>query len=164
MRETKPTKLNEIKRSWHLLDARGEILGRFSSKVARLLMGKDKVNKVPYLDVGDYVVVMNAKEIAVTGKKEEDKIYWRYTGYPGGLRSETLGKLRLRRPEEIIRRAVVGMLPKGKLGHAMIRKLFVYQGSEGAMVAKAKLSEAESLPRRQAGAEALGEGGEQTNG
>lgn len=138
MPETKATKAREVKRQWHLLDAKEQILGRFSSKVARLLMGKDKINKVPYLDVGDYVVVTNAKEIAVTGKKEEDKRYWRYTSFPGGLRFEALGKLRARRPEEIIRRAVIGMLPKSKLGRAMIKKLYVYSGPEGERVAKAR--------------------------
>lgn len=113
-------------------------MGRFSTQVSSLLLGKSKTNWVPYLDMGDYVVVINAKDIAVTGKKEEDKRYYRYTGYPGGLRSESLGQLRARRPEEIIRRSVVGMLPRGKLGKAMIKKLYIYSGAEGTMVEKAK--------------------------
>lgn len=137
MQKTRATKASEVKRSWQLLDARGQILGRLSTQAARLLMGKSKTNWVPYLDMGDYVVIINAKEIAVTGEKETQKKYFRYTGYPGGLRTESLGQLRQRRPEEIIRRAVVGMLPRGKLGRAMIKKLFVYSGSEGAMVGKA---------------------------
>lgn len=101
-------------------------------------MGKDKPNWVPYLDMGDYVVVINAKEVAVTGKKENQKVYYRHSGYPGGLKAETLGKLRERRPEEIIRRAVKGMLPKGKLGRKMITKLYIYPGEKGEMVGKAR--------------------------
>ena len=93
-------------------------------------MGKGKPNYVPYLDMGDYVVVVNAKEVKVTGKKEKQKIYQRYSGYPGGLKEETLEQLRERRPEEIIRHAVKGMLPRGKLGRRMITKLYVYPGSE----------------------------------
>lgn len=130
MRKTKATKVSEVKRSWYLLDARGQILGRLASKAAQLLIGKDKPNYAPYLDMGDYVVVINAKEIEVTGKKEKQKVYRRYTGYPSGLREETLEQLRNRRPEEIIRHAVKGMLPKGKLGRKMITKLYAYAGAE----------------------------------
>ncbi|GMR19307.1 MAG: 50S ribosomal protein L13 [Patescibacteria group bacterium] len=142
MQKTKATKAKEVKRSWHLLDAKGQILGRFSTRVAQLLMGKDKPNWAPYLDMGDYVVVVNAKHIAVTGKKETQKVYYRHSGYPGGLKAETLGHLRQRRPEEIVRRAVKGMLPKGKLGRKMITKLYIYRGVEGEMVAKASVKEA----------------------
>ena len=113
-------------------------MGRVSSEIARHLIGKEKINWAPYLDMGDYVVVTNAAKVKVTGKKEKEKRYYRHSGYPGGLRSETLEELRARRPEEIIRRAVRGMLPRGKLGRAMIKKLFVYPGSEGEMIAKAK--------------------------
>lgn len=127
-----------MERNWHLLDAKGQILGRLSTRVATLLTGKEKPIWVPYRDLGDYVVVVNAREIAVTGKKESQKRYYRYSGYPSGLRSETLGQLRVRRPEEIIRRAVVGMLPKNKLGSRMITRLYVYPGPEGEMVEKAK--------------------------
>lgn len=130
MSKTRATKAKEVKRSWHLLDAKGQILGRLASQAAQLLMGKDKPNYAPYLDMGDYVVVINAKEIGVTGKKEKQKIYQRYSGYPGGLKEETLEQLRERRPEEIIRHAVKGMLPRGKLGRRMITKLHVYSGSE----------------------------------
>lgn len=137
-RKTRATKAKEVKRSWHLLDAKGQILGRLASRAAQLLMGKGKPNYVPYLDMGDYVVVVNAKEIGVTGKKEEEKLYRRYSGYPGGLKTETLEQLRKRRPEEIVRHAVKGMLPRGKLGRKMITKLFVYSGSEGEMVGKVK--------------------------
>lgn len=129
-RKTRATKASEVKRSRHLLDAKGQILGRLASQAAQLLMGKDKPNYVPYLDMGDYVVVINAKEIKVTGKKEEQKVYTRYSGYPGGLRKETLKELRKRRPEEIVRHAVKGMLPRGKLGRKMITKLYVYPGPE----------------------------------
>lgn len=141
MAKTRATRAKEVKRSWHLLDAKGRILGRLATEAAQLLMGKDKPNYAPYLDMGDYVVVINAKEVKVTGKKEKQKVYRRYTGYPSGLREETLEQLRNRRPEEIIRHAVKGMLPKGKLGRRMITKLYVYPGSEGEMVEKVKVQE-----------------------
>jgi len=137
MKETKATKAKEIVRSWHLLDARGQILGRISTEAARLLMGKDKPNWVPYLDMGDYVVVVNARDVKVTGKKEDQKLYYRYSGFPGGLTSETLRNLRKRRPEEIIRHSVKGMLPDTKLGNKMITKLYVYPADVGEMVDKA---------------------------
>ena len=120
----------KVKREWHLIDAKDKILGRISTKIARLLIGKDKVEYVPYLDVGDHVVVVNAAEVGVTGKKEKQKIYYRHSGYPGGLRSETLGDLRERRPEEIIRRAVKGMLPKNKLQKLMLKRLHIFAGAE----------------------------------
>lgn len=117
--------MKKVERRWHLIDVKGKVLGRVSTKIARLLSGKDKVEYVPYLDMGDHVVVVNAKDVAVTGKKETDKIYYRHSGYPGGLRAETLGELRKRRPEEIVRRAVLGMLPKNKLGARMITRLYI---------------------------------------
>lgn len=120
----------EIKRSWHLLDAKNKILGRLSTEIAKLLMGKNKVNYVPYLDMGDNVVVINAESIAVTGKKEAQKKYDRYSGYQGGRRVETFKELKERRPEEILIHAVRGMLPKTKLAEGMIKKLHVYRGSE----------------------------------
>ncbi len=146
MLKTKVTKAEEkeVERCWHLIDAKGQILGRFATRIARLLMGKDKPVWVPYLDLGDYVVVVNAKEVAVTGKKEIQKRYFRYSGYPGGLKSESLAQLRGRRPEEIIRRAVRGMLPKNKLGDRMITRLYVYSGEEGEMVARAAAAQAEN--------------------
>lgn len=128
----------EIARSWHLLDADGQILGRLSTQASRLLMGKDKPEWVPYLDQGDYVVVVNAAKVAVTGKKEIQKRYYRYSGFPSGLKFETLGDLRKRRPGDIIRHAVLGMLPDNKLSRKMITRLFVYPGEEGEMVEKAK--------------------------
>jgi len=108
------------------VDAKDQILGRLATKIARLLSGKDKVEYVPYLDLGDNVVVINAAEVAVTGKKEKQKIYYRHSGYPGGLKAETLEELRRRRPEEILRRAVKGMLPKNKLQKPMLKRLHIF--------------------------------------
>ncbi len=135
----KPQKRSEdkIERSWHLFDAKDQVLGRLATKVAKLLMGKEKPTRVPYLDRGDYVVVVNAAKVAVTGKKETQKRYFRYSGYPSGLKSENLGELRKRRPQEIIRHAVLGMLPKNKLSSRMITRLYVYPGEEGEMIEKA---------------------------
>lgn len=121
-----------IKRSWHLLDAKDEILGRLAGKAARLLMGKNKSSYVPYLDTGDYVVIINAKDVSVTGKKEEQKKYVRHSGFPGGLKEETLSKLRKRKPEDVVIHAVKGMLPKTKLGRQMIKKLHVFATKEHA--------------------------------
>jgi len=122
--------MTKIERRWHLVDVKDQILGRSATRIARFLIGKDKVEYVPHLDVGDHVVVTNAAEVAVTGKKEKQKIYYRHSGYPGGLRSETLGDLRERRPEEIIRRAVKGMLPKNKLQKPMLKRLHIFAGEE----------------------------------
>lgn len=118
----------DIKRSWHLIDAKDKILGRLSTEVATILMGKNKAQFVPYLDNGDYVVVINASQIKVTGKKETDKKYYHASGYPSGLRTRTLAEIRKSRPEEIITHAVSGMVPKGKLGRQIIKKLHVFAG------------------------------------
>lgn len=120
----------DIKRGWHLIDAKDKILGRVATEIAKILMGKAKPNYVPYLDNGDNVVIVNAVKVKVTGKKEEAKVYFRHSGYPGGDKKETLAKLRLRRPESILTHAVGGMLPKNKLGRSMIKKLHVFAGSE----------------------------------
>lgn len=128
--KTKPTKRSQIERKWHLVDLKDQILGRTASKIAYLLRGKNKPYFVSNLDCGDHVVVINAKEVLVTGKKEKQKVYTRYSGYPGGLKSETLGELRERRPEEIIRKAVLGMLPKNKLQDRWIAKLHIFEGSK----------------------------------
>src|SRR3989344_773116 len=122
------TKLPE--RKWYLVDASGKVLGRLATRIATLLMGKSKVDWQPHLDKGDYVIVINAKDVAVTGRKEEDKMYYRYSGYPGGLREETLKSLRARKPEDIIYHAVGGMLPKTRLGRQIAKKLFVYPGEK----------------------------------
>lgn len=127
---TNALKASEIKRNRHLIDAKGKILGRLATEIATLLMGKNKPNYVSYLDCGDIVVVINAKLIKVTGKKESQKIYTRHSGYPSGLRQESLSALRERRPEEIIIHAVKGMMPKTKLGKVMMTKLHVYAGEE----------------------------------
>lgn len=127
---TEPTKTGDIKRAWHLVDAKDKILGRLSVEIAGLLMGKGKAYFARNLDCGDNVVVINAKEIKVTGKKEKEKVYHSHSGYPGGLRSETLEDLRARRPNEIIRHGVKGMLPQNKLRDRMLKRLVVFAGAE----------------------------------
>ena len=130
MGTTLPTKAGDIKRGWHLIDTQGKILGRTASAIAELLMGKSKPYFARNLDCGDYVVVINAQDVAVTGKKEKDKVYTRYSGYPGGLRKITLSELRKSRPEEIIRHAVSGMLPKNRLKDSMLKRLYIFKGAE----------------------------------
>ncbi len=130
MKQTKATKLGEIKREWHLVDAKDKILGRLATKVALLLMGKSKSNFVRNLDCGDYVVVINAKTVRTTGKKEDLKKYFRYSGYPGGFKAETLKDLRQRAPAEIIKHAVAGMVPQNKLKASMLKRLYVFAGEE----------------------------------
>lgn len=127
---TPSTKINQIKREWHLIDVKDQTLGRISTRIATLLMGKSKPYFVRNLDCGDYVVVINAKDVAVTGKKEEKKVYIRHSGYPGGFKSETLKELRARKPEDIIIHAVKGMLPDNRLKDRMLARLFVYPGAE----------------------------------
>ena len=121
-------KASEIERAWFVVDADGLVLGRLSTEVARILRGKHKPTFAPHLDTGDHVVVVNASKIVVTADKAEKKLYRRHSGYPGGLRERTLGDLMAKKPEEAIRRAVKGMLPKGPLGRQMIRKLKIYAG------------------------------------
>ncbi len=128
--QTKSTKQSEIKHAWHLVDVNDQTLGRISTIIAKHLMGKAKPNFVRNLDCGDYVVVVNAKSVKVTGKKEEDKVYARHSGYPGGYHSETLKELRDRKPEDIIRHAVKGMLPDNRLRDKMLKRMFVFAGSE----------------------------------
>ena len=118
------------KRDWTVIDADGVILGRLASEVARRLRGKHKPEFTPHIDVGDYVVVINAEKIKATGNKLEGKIYWRHTEYPGGIKSTTLGKMMAEHPERVIEKAIKGMLPKGPLGYAQFRKLKVYAGAE----------------------------------
>ncbi|HYY21505.1 MAG TPA: 50S ribosomal protein L13 [Thermoleophilaceae bacterium] len=117
-------------RRWLLVDASGKTLGRLATQVADALRGKRKPEYTPHIDVGDFVVVVNAEKVRVTGNKREEKIYYRHSGYPGGLRSRTLGEMLERRPEEVVRLAVRGMLPKNRLGRAQLRKLKVYAGPE----------------------------------
>ncbi len=124
---TNSLQAKNIKRAWHLIDAKDKVLGRLATDVATKLMGKDKPEYVPYLDTGDFVVITNAAKVKVTGKKAAQKTYSRHSGYPGGYREETFEKLIIRRPEAIIQHAVVGMLPKTKLGKKMIKKLHIYR-------------------------------------
>lgn len=126
MQGTQATRMEQIKRDWHLIDAKDQTLGRLASKVAQLLMGKGKAYFVRNLDCGDYVVVVNAELVKVTGKKEEQKKYYRHSGYPGGLKAESLKELRARRPEEVIAHAVRGMLPQNRLRDDMMTRLHVF--------------------------------------
>jgi large subunit ribosomal protein L13 len=130
MNNAAATKISEVKREWHLIDAKDKILGRLSSDIALLLMGKSKPYFVKNLDCGDYVVVLNAKFVKTTGKKEELKKYYRHSGYPGGFKAETLKDLRKRNPREIIEHAVSGMVPQNKLRALMLKRLYVFAEEE----------------------------------
>jgi large subunit ribosomal protein L13 len=123
-------KPGEITREWHVVDAEGQTLGRLATRIADTLRGKDKPQYTPHVDTGDFVVVVNAEKVAVTGNKLDQKMYHRHSGYPGGLRSRTLRQQLDRRPEEVIRKAVKGMLPRNRLGRAQLRKLKIYAGPE----------------------------------
>jgi large subunit ribosomal protein L13 len=118
----------EVKRDWYVIDADGKTLGRLSTEIARRLRGKHKAEYTPHVDTGDYIIVVNAEKVRVTGTKEQDKIYYKHTGYIGNMKSISLGKLREKKPERIIETAVKGMLPKNPLGRAMFKKLKVYAG------------------------------------
>ncbi len=120
----------EVKRDWYVVDAEGKTLGRLATEVARRLRGKHKPTYTPHIDTGDYIVIINAEKIHVTGKKLEDKMYYHHTGYIGNLKSETLKERLERHPERAIEAAVKGMLPRGPLGRAMIKKMKVFAGSE----------------------------------
>jgi len=130
MNKTYSPKPSEIERVWHVVDATDLPLGRLASEVAQILRGKHKPIYAPHMDTGDFVVVINAENVAVTSDKSQSKIYYRHSGYPGGIRAETFESLRDRRPEAIIERAVRGMLPKNKLGRQMLKKLKVYAGPD----------------------------------
>ena len=123
-------KEGEIARKWFVVDAAGQPLGRLASRVARILMGKENPKYTPFIDTGDHVVVINADQVKITGMKADQKVYHRYTGYPGGLRSENLKKRMVRKPEQVIEDAVSRMLPKNKLGKQMFTKLKVYKGDK----------------------------------
>lgn len=127
---TQPTKTSDIVRGWKLVDVKDKTLGREAGEIAKMLIGKSKPYFTRNLDCGDYVVVLNAKSVKLTGKKETDKVYTRYSGYPGGLRRTTVEEMRVKKPEEIIRHAVSGMLPKNKLRASMLKRLYVFAGSE----------------------------------
>lgn len=116
--------------NWHFIDAENKILGRLAADVASILIGKNKVEYTPNQSIGDKVVITNAEKIKVTGKKLQDKIYYKHTGFPGGLKAESLGKLLARKPEDVLKKAIEGMLPKNKLRKLRIANLYVYKGSE----------------------------------
>jgi large subunit ribosomal protein L13 len=130
-------KPGEIERQWQLVDAEGQTLGRLATRIADTLRGKDKPQYTPHVDTGDFVVVVNAEKVAVTGNKLDQKQYHRHSGYPGGLRSRTLREQLERRPEEVIRKAVKGMLPRNRLSRAQLRKLKIYAGPEHPHTAQA---------------------------
>lgn len=120
----------DVTRAWWVIDAEGQTLGRLATEVARRLRGKHKPEYTPHVDTGDYIIVVNADKVRVTGNKETDKIYWRHSGYPGGIRGTNVATLRATHPERIIEKAVKGMLPRNPLGRAMFKKLKVYAGAE----------------------------------
>jgi large subunit ribosomal protein L13 len=128
--KTYSAKPKEIEQRWYLVDAEGQTLGRLATRIADTLRGKRKPQYTPHVDTGDFVVVVNAEKIAVTGNKLEQKLYYRHSGYPGGLRSRTLAEQLERRPTEVIRKAVKGMLPRNRLARRQITKLKVYAGPE----------------------------------
>ena len=115
-----------VKRDWYVVDAEGKTLGRIATEIAHRLRGKHKAEYTPHVDTGDYIIVINAEKVTVTGNKFKDKVYYAHTGFPGGLKSTTFDKLQAAKPEMIIEKAVKGMLPRGPLGRAMYRKLKVY--------------------------------------
>ncbi|GGA83274.1 50S ribosomal protein L13 [Neiella sp. HB171785] len=123
-------KPESVKRDWYVVDAEGKTLGRLATEIALRLRGKHKPEYTPHVDTGDYIVVINCEKVAVTGRKAENKMYYRHTGFPGGIREINFEKLIARKPEMVIEKAVKGMLPKGPLGRAMFRKLKVYAGAE----------------------------------
>jgi large subunit ribosomal protein L13 len=128
--KSKMAKKETQERRWFVIDAEGKILGRLATRVARLITGKGKPEWTPHVDCGDHVVVVNAGKVRVTGRKLEQKVYRRHTGYPGGLKEIVLGKLLVQKPERVIEEAVHGMVPKGPLGRQMVTKLKVYAGAD----------------------------------
>ncbi|MGO4890151.1 50S ribosomal protein L13 [Anaerobacillus sp. MEB173] len=130
MRTTYMAKANEVDRKWYVVDAEGQTLGRLASEVASILRGKNKPTFTPHVDTGDFVIVINAEKIHLTGKKLTDKVYYRHSNHPGGLKQTTAGEMLAKRPDRMIELAVKGMLPKNTLGRAQGMKLHVYAGSE----------------------------------
>ena len=123
-------KPNEVERTWYVVDAKDQVLGRMAARVAMILSGKHKPTYTPGVDTGDYVIIINADKVRVTGKKRENKLYYRHSLYPGGLKVETFSQLLARKPERVIELAVKRMLPKNRLGRKMFKKMKVYSGSE----------------------------------
>jgi large subunit ribosomal protein L13 len=128
--KTYTAKPGEIERHWYVVDAEAKTLGRLATQIADVLRGKDKPAYTPHVDTGDFVIVVNAEKVHVTGQKLDQKIYYRHSGYPGGLRTRTLREQLARRPEEVLRKAVKGMLPKNKLASGQLRKLKIYAGPD----------------------------------
>lgn len=128
--KTQSAKPQDVVHDWYVIDANGKTLGRLATKIATYLRGKHKPSYTPHVDTGDYIVIINADKIAVTGKKASDKKYYHHSGYPGGIKETNFEKLLAKKPEDVIHKAVKGMLPKGPLGYAMIKKLKIYAGSE----------------------------------
>ena len=129
-------KPHEVKRDWFVVDATDKVLGRLATEIARRLRGKHKPEYTPHVDTGDYIVVVNVEKLRVTGAKADQKVYYRHSGYPGGIYEDTFTKLQQRAPDRVLEKAVKGMLPKGPLGYAMIKKLKVYAGGEHPHVAQ----------------------------
>jgi len=129
MMKTYMAKSKEVTRKWYLVDAEGKVLGRLATRIAMILRGKTKAIYTPHVDTGDHVIVINASKVAVTGRKLKQKLYRTYSGYPGGLKEKNLETMLKKKPEEVIIRAVKGMLPHNKLGRKMLRKLKVYRGA-----------------------------------
>ena len=129
-------KKETVERKWYVIDATDKNLGRLASKVATILKGKHKVTFTPHVDCGDYVIVINAEKINLTGTKLDKKVYYNHSGYPGGLRERTAAVMKEEYPEEMVERAIKGMLPKGRLGRQMYTKLFVYRGSDHKHIAQ----------------------------
>ena len=127
--KTEVAKIEDVKRDWYLIDAQDMVLGRLATQVANILRGKNKAIYTPSVDTGDFVIIVNAEKIALTGRKLDDKVYYSHTGFPGGLKEITAGKLLEKKPEDVIKKAVKGMLPKNKLARHMIKKLKVYTGA-----------------------------------
>ena len=128
--KTYMAKKSDIKRDWYVIDAEGQTLGRLAAKVATVLRGKHKAIYTPHVDCGDYVIVINAEKVNLTGNKLDQKMYYNHSGYPGGLRERNARTMIEQYPEEMVERAIKGMLPKGRLGRQMYKKLFVYSGNE----------------------------------
>jgi len=128
--KTKSIKQSEINKKWWLVDAQGQTLGRFSSKIAQILRGKHKVDFTPHMDMGDFVIVINAEKVKLSGSKENDKVYFRHTGYPGGVKETKYSEMIQKFPERIVENAVKGMLPHNRLGRKILLNLKVYKGKE----------------------------------
>ena len=128
--KTFSAKSHEVKRDWFVVDATDKVLGRLASEIAKRLRGKHKVTFTPHVDTGDYIVVVNAEKLRITGDKAQQKVYYRHSTYPGGIYSSTFSKMHGRFPGRVLEKAVKGMLPKGPLGYAMLKKLKVYAGTE----------------------------------